>query len=82
METAHRYTVDELKAMLSALDTGSYGAVLRAKGIVPLTDGTFAHFDYVPEEADVRVGTPEITGKLCVIGSDLKEADLATLFRI
>ena len=68
--------------MLDALDSGEYGIILRAKGIVPLTDGTWAHFDYVPEEKNLRRGTSEITGKLCVIGSKLAEEKLPALFNI
>ena len=56
--------------------------ILRAKGIVPCTQGGWIHFDYVPEEADVRMGSAEITGKLCVIGSKLVEAEIAKLFGV
>ena len=82
VSTAHKYTAEELGGMLDALDSGAYGTILRAKGIVQGTDGAFIHFDYVPEEKNVRTGTPEVTGKLCVIGADLKEEKLAELFRV
>ena len=65
---------------LTALDTGDYGAILRAKGIVPTVDGRWLHFDYVPEEHEVRFGTADYTGRLCVIGSNLKEDGLKQLF--
>ena len=57
------------------------GLVLRAKGMVPATDGGWIYFDYVPEESNVRDGKPDVTGKFCVIGSELKEDKLAELFR-
>ena len=78
-ETARHYTKEELEAALSALDTGKYGSVLRAKGIV---DGgsTWYEFDMVPGEHEIRTGSPDVTGKLCVIGSGLDEHGLAELF--
>lgn len=78
-ETARHYTKEELEAALTALDTGKYGGVLRAKGIV---DGgsTWYEFDMVPGEHEVRTGSPDVTGKLCVIGSGLDEQGLAELF--
>ncbi len=82
-ETAHKFTVEEIEEALHRLDnTEEFGFVLRAKGIVPLTDGTWAHFDYVPEEHNVRIGSAEITGKICVIGSKLAEEKLPALFGI
>ena len=60
----------------------NYGLVLRAKGIVPGTEGQWIHFDYTPGETDVRFGTAEVTGRLCVIGSNLKEENLKTLFGV
>ena len=57
-----------------------YGVVLRAKGMVPAADGTWIYFDYVPGECDIRTGKPQVTGKLCVIGSKLKEDKLEALF--
>ena len=68
--------------MLTALDSGSYGIVLRAKGIVPCTDGGWIHFDFVPGEQNVRLGGADITGKLCVIGAELDEAGVAALFGV
>ncbi len=78
-ETARHYTKEELEAALTALDTGKYGSVLRAKGIV---DGgnTWYEFDMVPGEHEIRTGSPDVTGKLCVIGSGLDEHGLAELF--
>lgn len=78
-ETARHYTKEELDAALTALDTGKYGSVLRAKGIV---DGgsTWYEFDMVPGEHEIRTGSPDVTGKLCVIGSGLDEHGLAELF--
>lgn len=82
-ETANKYTAEEITTALKSLDNSdTYGLILRAKGIVPCTDGKWIHFDYVPGEADVRFGSAEITGRLCVIGSDIKEDALASLFRI
>ena len=63
------------------MDSGEYGMILRAKGMVPAEDGTWIYYDYVPEEHDVRAGKPEVTGKICVIGSNLDESKLAVLFR-
>ena len=77
----HKFTEEGLRASLASLDDPNVcGMILRAKGIVPLTDGTWAHFDYVPGEVNVRRGTSEITGKICVIGSKLKEDALKKLF--
>ena len=78
-ETARHYTKEELDAALTALDSGKYGAVLRAKGIV---DGgsTWYEFDMVPGEHEIRTGSPDVTGKLCVIGSGLDEHGLSELF--
>ena len=66
--------------MLSALDSGNYGQILRAKGIVPAENGIWLHFDYVPEEQEVREGAADYTGRLCVIGAELKEDALKELF--
>ncbi len=82
VETANVYSEVEIKQILTALDSGEYGMILRAKGMVPSTDGTWIYFDYVPEEHDIRTGKPEVTGKLCVIGSKLEEAKIATLFHV
>ena len=82
VETAGKFTVEGIQKALEALDTGSYGAVLRAKGIVACADGGWIHFDYVPEEANVRMGSAEVIGKLCVIGSKLDEKAIAQLFGV
>ena len=81
-ETAHPYEQQELAAALQALDTGDYGKVLRAKGIVAGTDGKWLHFDYVPGEVEVRTGAAGVTGRLCVIGAELKENALTSLFHL
>lgn len=81
-ETAHPYEKAELTAALQALDTGDYGQALRAKGIVAGTDGRWLHFDYVPGEVEVRNGPAGVTGRLCVIGAELKEEALASLFHL
>ncbi len=82
METPRAFTQAEIRTALDVLDTGAYGEVLRAKGIVPAADGTWIHFDFVPGEVDVRTGGADVTGRLCVIGAHLKEQDLAALFRL
>ena len=82
METPLKYTKDEIKEMLGQLeDDERFGIVLRTKGVVPNTDGSWIEFDYVPGEADVRTGAADVTGKFCVIGSGLKEENLEKLFR-
>ena len=80
-ETANKYTKDEIENILTSLDSGEYGAILRAKGMVPNEDGTWIYFDYVPEEHDIRDGKPDVTGKLCVIGANLDEEKIEKLFR-
>ena len=80
LETHKPTTPEAVRAALAALDSGEYGQVLRAKGIVPAADGTWLHFDYVPGEADVRTGPADYTGRLCVIGAQLNEEKLAALF--
>jgi len=82
VETAKKFTAEELKAALFALDTGCYGMVLRAKGIVAAADGTWIHFDYVPEEHDIRTGGAAVIGKLCVIGADLDQQAVSNLFGV
>ena len=81
-ETPRKFTDEEIDAALTALDGGSYGAILRAKGIVPAVDGGWIHFDYVPFEHNVRRGSAEVTGRLCVIGAELKEDEVSALFHI
>ena len=81
METPNVYSKEEIEKILTALDSGEYGVILRAKGMVPAEDGTWIYYDYVPEEHEVRSGKPEVTGKICVIGSKLDEEKLAVLFR-
>ncbi len=82
VETTRVFTAEKLESILTGLDGGKYGAVLRAKGIVPTGDGTWLHFDYVPEEHQVRTGPADYTGRLCVIGSRLDEAGLKALFEV
>ena len=79
-ETPKQFTQADINRILTALDSGEYGAILRAKGIVPAADGQWLHFDYVPQEHEVRYGAADYTGRLCVIGSQLKEDGLKTLF--
>ena len=77
----HRFSEEELSAFLAKLDDEeSYGTVLRAKGVVPATEGEWIHFDYVPGEAEIRRGPASVIGRLCVIGSGLKESALKSLF--
>ncbi len=78
-ETAHKYSHDELESILTTLDSGEYGAVLRAKGIVDGGD-TWYEFDMVPGEHEIRTCGPDVTGKVCVIGSQLKEHEVEELF--
>lgn len=79
-ETPKAFTHGDLERILAALDSGEYGAILRAKGIVNGENGAWLEFDYVPEEHQVRPGHPDYTGRLCVIGAELKEDKLAELF--
>jgi len=80
-ETPARFTAGKIESILTALDSGEYGAILRSKGMVPGEDGVWIYFDYVPGEHDIREGKPEVTGKFCVIGAELKEEKLEELFR-
>ena len=82
VETTKKFTKEAVEAALKGLDTEKYGLVLRAKGILPAEDGTWIHFDYVPEEVSIRTGGADITGKLCVIGSKLDEKAIAELFGV
>ncbi len=79
-ETPKAFTEAEIEKILTALDSGEYGSILRAKGIVNGSGGAWIEFDYVPEEHEVRAGHPDYTGRLCVIGAELKEDRLAELF--
>jgi len=79
-ETTKTYTQDRLTAILEELDTGKFGTILRAKGMVADEAGQWLFFDYVPGEYEVRKGTPQVIGRLCVIGSQLEIEDLAVLF--
>lgn len=82
-ETAHKYTDEELDFLLKALsETDGYGTILRSKGIIPMADGTWKQFDLVPEEYEVRDGQADYTGRVCVIGTDLREEELVKLFHI
>ena len=81
-ETFKKFERAAIEAALKALDSGAYGMVLRAKGILPCVDGSWIHFDMVPEEINVREGSADINGKLCVIGANLNEAGVAELFGV
>ena len=78
-ETAKKYSAEEIKTILVALDSGEYGTILRAKGMVDSGDG-WTYFDYVPEEHEIRSGSACYTGKICVIGAELSEEKLSKLF--
>lgn len=83
VETAHKFTEDELKDIINKLSTGNaYGEVLRAKGIVASTEGEWFHFDLVPEETELRRGAADFTGRICVIGSKLDEEAIKELFHV
>ena len=82
VETARKFMLGDIETALQALDSGAYGIVLRAKGIVPGVLGGWIHFDYVPGELNVRMGSAAVIGKLCVIGSQLKEQAIAKLFGV
>lgn len=82
-ETAHKYTAEELDYIVKALsETEAYGKVLRSKGIISMEDGTWKQFDLVPEEYEIRDSQADYTGRLCVIGTDLKEEELLKLFHV
>ncbi len=82
VETAKKFEKETIEAALKGLDSGDYGAILRAKGILPNVDGSWIHFDYVPEEHNIRTGSADVTGKLCVIGSKLDEKGIQQLFGV
>ncbi|MDD6208632.1 MAG: GTP-binding protein [Clostridiales bacterium] len=82
-ETPHKYEKTEMEEILKKLsESDEYGTILRAKGMVPASDGTWIYFDLVPGEYEMREGSPEYTGRLCVIGTDLKEPELCGLFHL
>ena len=81
-ETHLKFERSTIEAALKELDSGKFGMVLRAKGILPCVNGSWIHFDMVPEEIDIRIGKADINGKLCVIGSKLDEAGIAALFGV
>ena len=82
VETARKFTVKDIEIALRKLDTGAYGMILRAKGIVACAEGGWLHFDYVPGEAEIRMGSAGVIGKLCVIGSNLDEYGVAAAFEV
>ena len=82
-ETVHKYSVEDLQQILEELSgSENYGTILRAKGILPCTDGSWLQFDFVPEEYEVRAGSPDYTGRLCVIGAKLNEEAIKELFHL
>ena len=82
-ESPRKFTEEELGSMLAALeDEQTYGIVLRAKGMLPKEDGSWIYFDMVPGETELRSGAPEVTGRLCVIGSGLNPEKLNELFQV
>ena len=83
METAKKFNSQDIQKALEALENEhEYGFILRAKGIVEAEDGNWIHFDYIPGEADVRTGAAGVTGRLCVIGYEMKEDRVKELFGI
>ena len=82
VETTRKYTIDSIRAALEMLDSGLCGMILRAKGIVACADGGWIHFDYVPGEENVRMGSAAVIGKLCVIGSQMNEQAVAAAFGV
>lgn len=80
IETAKKYTKEDLENALSKLSGEEFGTVLRAKGIVPGADGVWYHFDFVPDEYEVRTGAADVTGRMCVIGAKLEEDKIKALF--
>ena len=82
IETPRKYTQEEVQTALDSLDENRTGVILRAKGILPCEDGTWLHFDYVPGESEIRTGAADVTGRLCVIGSELDTDAIAKLFHV
>ena len=81
-ETVRKYTREEIEEALAGLENEQIGTILRAKGIVPCAEGGWIHFDYTPGEMDIRKGGADFTGRLCVIGSGIREDGLKTLFGV
>ncbi|MCR5685919.1 MAG: cobalamin biosynthesis protein CobW [Lachnospiraceae bacterium] len=81
IETGRKYTEEEISERLEKLDSSAYGVILRAKGIVASTEGEWIHFDYTPGEAEVRRGSNDVIGRICVIGSQVKEDMIRELFK-
>ena len=83
VETPHKYTEEEIKSALEALSASDeYGMILRSKGILPSVDGEWFYFDLVPGEYEIRKGNPDYTGKICVIGTNLKTPEIEKLFKL
>ena len=82
VETSKRFTKEQLEQALEALDSGDYGVVLRAKGIVAGEDGSWLHFDYVPGEVSIRSGSAGVIGRICVIGSQLQQQEIAEVLGV
>ena len=82
VETTKKFSVADIENALEKLDSGEFGMVLRAKGIVACVDGGWIHFDFVPGEQNVRMGSADVIGKLCVIGSKLDETAVAGIFGV
>ena len=83
METVKKFAEDEIaEALEELIDETKYGMVLRAKGIIPCTDGTWIHFDYVPGESEIRRGSADYTGRLCVIGANLNKDAIRSLLGV
>jgi hypothetical protein len=82
VETPRSFSEADLERILTALDSGAYGKIVRCKGIVNGGAGKWLHFDYVPEEHEVREGPADVTGRLCVIGGELQEDSLKELFGV
>ena len=83
METAHKFSEQELRDILDQLaNSKEYGDILRAKGIIAADEGEWFHFDLVPEETEIRRGAADYTGRICVIGAELKEDQIKALFHV
>ena len=83
METHHKYKQEEIRGILERMaDSQEFGMILRAKGMIPAEDGTWIYFDLVPGEYELRQGTPDVTGRLCVIGTELKTEEIEKVFGV